>query len=216
MNVTIAGQDFVVADHPFWADAASGKWEPYTFEVLAKYLPKHKTYIDVGAWIGPTALFASRFCDNCIAIEPDPVAFHALRSNVSGVGLINCAVMDYDGEVLLGSEELGNSMTRLNAAHPGSQVITTHCVSLRTLLGPKAWAPVLAPIFIKMDVEGAEEIILRDKSFFQDHKPTLYLSLHPMWFRNPTTAMETINGIGSLYANRIEVANNTLLFTDLS
>jgi FkbM family methyltransferase len=216
MTVNLAGEQFEASPNPFWADAESGRWEPYTFEVLAKYLPKHSTYLDVGAWIGPTVLYASRFCDRVMALEPDPVAFDILRENVkmskSKAFLLQGALMDYNGKVLLGSEDLGNSMTRLEAARPDAKVIETDC---RTLSQVDKLLIFTAPLFIKMDCEGAEEFILRDKSFFEHYKPTLYLSLHPQWFRNPTTAMETINGIGALYANRIEVANNTLLFTDL-
>jgi FkbM family methyltransferase len=217
MNVTLSGESFRVVPDPFWEWAASGTWEPYTFATLAKYLPLHKTYLDVGAWIGPTALYASRFCNRIIAIEPDLVAYQTLRENAALNGnviraMYPVALMDYDGTVLLGSEEMGNSMTRLSAAHPGCAVAEVLCETISTFVDD---LEVERPIFIKMDAEGAEEFILRDKAFFEKHKPTLYLSLHPQWFRNPGTAMETIDGIGKLYAHRHEISNNILLFTDL-
>lgn len=217
MTITIAGQTFeVTSNEGFWNDAASGKWEPYTFETLAKYVPRHATYMDIGAWIGPTTLYASRFCDNVIAFEPDPVAFDQLVANVKGskskAFMYKAAVMDYNGKVLLGSEELGNSMTRLEGARPDAKVIEAECRTLATI---DLTFRIEHPLFIKMDAEGAEEFILRSKAFFERRKPTLYLSLHPFWFRRPDEANRTIDEIGNLYKHRIEVSNNTLLFTDL-
>jgi FkbM family methyltransferase len=205
----------------FWDDVERGRWEPYTFEILDRYVPRHQSYLDVGAWIGPTVLYASRLCKYCFALEPDPVAHLRLKENIDfdgGQNIIvsNSAVLDRPGTILLGSEELGNSMTRLSAAHPGRQVVEVPATTLGIFVGQNC---IPAPMFIKMDVEGAEELILRDFDFFNTHKPTLYLSLHPQWFRNPTTAMEAIGKVGSLYRYHVYPASgdtNTVLFTDLS
>jgi hypothetical protein len=113
--------------------------------------------------------------------------------------------------MLLGSEELGNSMTRLSAAHPGREVIEVSCQTLGNFFEDR----IAGSTFIKMDVEGAEELILRDIEFFKKHKPTLYLSLHPGWFRDPNAGMITVNNVGGLYKQTHLVENNTLLFTDL-
>jgi FkbM family methyltransferase len=221
MDITIHGRRFRVTEthRAFWESVEAGKWEPYTFDILDKYVPRHRNYLDLGAWIGPTSMYASRLCGRCIAVEPDPVAYEQLCDNQIADGdnleVHNQAILDYDGKTLLGSEELGNSMTRLSAAHPGRSVIEVPCQTLSRLVRE---CEVEGSMFIKMDVEGSEELILRDIEFFKKHKPTLYLSLHPMWFRNPTTAAETIDRIGSLYRYHVHPANgdtNTVLFTDL-
>lgn len=213
MEITIHGRRFSVTEthKAFWESVEVGKWEPYTFDILDKYVPLHDNYLDIGAWIGPTAMYAHALCERSFALEPDPVAYSYLRRNASGT-LINLAISDYDGLMVLGSEELGNSMTRLAAVHPGKQVFEVKCRTLDWLVDMEA---ISGSIFIKMDVEGAEELILRDIEFFKKHKPTLYLSLHPMWFRNPASAEETISKVGALYKHRIAVENHQLLFTDL-
>ena len=39
-----------------------GNWEEDTFNILDHYQNPYKTYIDIGAWIGPTVLYsASKF-----------------------------------------------------------------------------------------------------------------------------------------------------------
>lgn len=54
-------------------------WEITTFEVFDKYLDKDKYYIDIGAWIGPTVLYAAQKTKRVIAFEPDNIAFNALK-----------------------------------------------------------------------------------------------------------------------------------------
>jgi FkbM family methyltransferase len=220
MKIKIAAQEFEVVRDPlpgFWTNTELGWWEPYTFPVFDKYVPKDGTYLDLGAWIGPTALYASRIAKRCIAVEPDPFAFDHLEANVlangSAIELLNMAVMDYDGTVQLGSGNLGDSVTRVFESNTAPERINVPCHTLRKLV---ATANISGPLFIKMDVEGSEEFILRDVDFFAEHKPTLYLSLHPFWFKDPARAVSTIDRIGKLYAHRQEIAGNTFLFTDQS
>ena len=97
--------------------------------------------------------------------------------------------------MLLGSEYLGNSMTRLSGKGL-AQTVRVEGVMLGSFVTLRH---IPTPIFIKMDVEGAEEIILRDLAFFERYKPTLYLSLHPFWFSNPEEGLETIRRVAALY-----------------
>jgi FkbM family methyltransferase len=206
---------FQVAEHPqfrwFWDDVESGKWEPHTFEVLDKYLGLDTTYLDLGAWIGPTVLHASTLCGRCLAVEPDPEAFTWLCENTKGTRIEThrLAISDHNGVEMLGSEELGNSMTRLSAT---ANRIEVPCQTLTSFC---AKTKISGPLFIKIDVEGSEEAILRDFAFFVVHRPTVYLSLHHQWFLDPATAMKTINRVGDLYKTRTRVEHNSLLFTDL-
>ena len=36
------------------------QWEPNTFKILDYYQNLNGTYIDIGAWIGPTVMYASQ------------------------------------------------------------------------------------------------------------------------------------------------------------
>ena len=66
----------------FWWRAGAGRWEPETFEILARYATSEDVFYDVGAWIGPTAIYAGRACRRVYTFEPDPVAYHYLLWNI--------------------------------------------------------------------------------------------------------------------------------------
>ena len=42
----------------FWSEKYSS-WETGTFKILDTYLSKDKDYLDIGAWVGPTAIYGS-------------------------------------------------------------------------------------------------------------------------------------------------------------
>ena len=43
----------------FWRRVGSGLWEPQTFEVFERFLRPDRSYVDIGAWIGPTVLYGA-------------------------------------------------------------------------------------------------------------------------------------------------------------
>jgi hypothetical protein len=60
-------------------------WEPQTLTVFSQMLPKYKTYIGFGTWIGPTLLHAaSQFLslERVFGIEADPAAFAVVSMNL--------------------------------------------------------------------------------------------------------------------------------------
>ncbi|HEV8507984.1 MAG TPA: FkbM family methyltransferase, partial [Chitinophagaceae bacterium] len=67
----------------YWDLVNGGSWEPETFNIMQQYLsPKH-SYIDIGAWVGPTVLFGAQLAKECYAVEADPVAYSGLLKNLS-------------------------------------------------------------------------------------------------------------------------------------
>jgi hypothetical protein len=49
------------ANHRFWQDYfASGTWEAFTLDTIDTYVTPDSTYVDIGAWVGPTVLWAAR------------------------------------------------------------------------------------------------------------------------------------------------------------
>jgi len=59
----------------FWNQVETNLWEPDTFKIFDKFIDKEHSYIDIGAWIGPTVLYGCQISKHCYAIEPDPIAF---------------------------------------------------------------------------------------------------------------------------------------------
>ena len=66
----------------FWKKFEVNKWENETIQIIEKYVTAETYFIDIGAWIGPITLYASKFANKIIAFEPDPVAFNILKNNI--------------------------------------------------------------------------------------------------------------------------------------
>ena len=72
--------EFIVSDASeytsFWSMPNWG-WPEYS--VIEWGAKKTDTFIDIGAWIGPMTLFASKIYDKVYSFEPDPIAFRELE-----------------------------------------------------------------------------------------------------------------------------------------
>lgn len=118
-------------------------------------------FLDVGAWVGPYSLLASRLVEpsgRVYAIEPDPVARAALKRNMSqndasNITVVPWAITEQKGMVDLTPYVLGDSRTKVRPGHEGQQVAS---VSLDEFCDTED----LVPSVIKIDVEGAEPRVL--------------------------------------------------------
>jgi FkbM family methyltransferase len=214
MNVDIYGKNFEVASEPadFWGWVSEGRYDG-EWAILNKLLRPEHVFLDLGAWVGSHSLFASTIAQRVVAVEPDPVAFRILQENVALNGNtiepVRVAVGN-EGTLTLGSGLLGASTTRLNpsagagigAWEPGQQ-FDIESVTLRRLVGTHAIEG--GALFIKIDVEGAEEQIFQDFEFFEQHRPTVYLELHPWWWKDEPKAWESIRRVAALYKNVINL-----------
>ena len=81
---------------PYWDRVSAGGWEPQTFAVFRRFLAPATSLVDIGAWIGPTALYGARLGARAHAIEPDPAALAELTANVA-------ANPDLQGRIVLHS-----------------------------------------------------------------------------------------------------------------
>jgi FkbM family methyltransferase len=121
--------------------------------------------LDLGAYAGDSTLFFARAVgpEGCVlAVEPDPASFAALDRNVRELGLANVAVeasaiLDRDGSVPFQARgSIGSGISEASD-HTGSETLIP-TLTLDTLLARHRMARV---DFIKMDIEGAEERVLR-------------------------------------------------------
>jgi len=179
---------FFVEDDPqsgswgFWEKYAQGAWEPELLARMDGLLFDGGLYLDIGAWIGPTVLWASRRADQIVAAEPDPVAFDVLASNVALNGLIGktrlwkVAIGDQDGEATLYARDgWGSSMSSLLTGNGGAQT-TVDTIRLENL--PLDQPPAL----VKIDIEGGEAIVLPDAyPLLAEWGCPILLSLHWPW-----------------------------------
>jgi FkbM family methyltransferase len=170
----------------FWDAYASGRWEPETFALFDRYLDKNTVHVDVGAWIGPTVLYAATRARQVIGFEPDPVAFASLQASVSAnpnlasIEVHQVAIAAARGELRLGAHTTpGDSMS--SALFAGNANSWT--VPARRLDEFENRWPAGAPVFLKIDIEGGEYTLLPALAdFVRRHRPTIYLSLHSHFF----------------------------------
>ncbi len=183
-RTNLAGHEFLVNpdDWHFWRTAKQGKWEPFTFQILSKFLKKDSICLDIGAYIGPIALYASRICKKVYCIEPDPHAYEKLLTNIRlnqipNIIPVQCAIHNINGVINLGCPDgIGKSTTSILTVSE-KNTFTVESKTLDSFID--IWG-IDRIDFLKIDVEGAEYMLLPSfKEVLLSWKPTLYLSVHP-------------------------------------
>jgi FkbM family methyltransferase len=167
----------------FWRKVSRGRWKPDTYEVLSKFLNRNSVYYDIGAWIGPTVIFAANRCKRVVCFEPDPVAFQYLLWNINlnelhNVLPINAALADRNALMRMASfdKRLGDSMTSLLKTCSTEGATDVMALTWKEWIGICNGEP---PDFLKIDIEGGEFALLPTlKEYLSAHKPIVYLSTH--------------------------------------
>jgi FkbM family methyltransferase len=185
--VRLGGAVVTVADdYPtFWEKANAGRWEPGTLAVMATLLGPGTVFIDLGAWIGPTSLFAAACGARVIAVEADPAALTALRRNIAAnpalaerITVVERAVHAQAGTVSFGARRKpGDSMSSTLLAAEASITWSAETVTpaeLATMAKPQE-RPV-----IKIDIEGGEYQLLPALAPLVAHPAAMVVvSFHP-------------------------------------
>lgn len=167
----------------FWDMYEDGSWEPMTFKVFSEILIPDDIYVDIGAWIGPTVLYAANVVQKIFAFEPDPYAFEELKENLElnpqlneKIILYKAALTNFSGKVCLTAlTGLGDSSSSI-ILDRGAQSVEVEAWRARSIFSSQ---PISEATFIKVDIEGGEySLIPNMKRFLSAKKPLLYLSLH--------------------------------------
>lgn len=184
-RMNLAGHEFFVNpdDWHFWRTVKQGKWEPSTFHILSQFIKKDSICLDIGAYIGPIALFASRICKKIYCIEPDPYAYEKLLTNIrlnkiSNIIPVQCAIHNMNGVINLGCPDgIGKSTTSILTASE-KNTFTVESKTIDSFID--TWG-IERLDFLKIDAEGSEFFFLPSfKEMLIKWKPTLYLSVHPV------------------------------------
>ena len=168
-------------DRKFWRKVANNQWEPHTFNILGQCLHADAVYLDVGAWIGPTVLFAAARCHTVYCVEPDPVAYEHLLANlrlndIRNVKTFHGALDSENTRLTISNEQgFGNSETRVQRASAGDST-TVLAMDISRFI--ECWN-IRQIDLIKIDVEGAEFDLMQSIiDLLPSMKPCIYLSLH--------------------------------------
>ena len=183
--VKIGARTIAVADDQptFWDKVAAGAWEPGTLEVIDRFVDGETVFLDLGAWVGPTALYAAGRAKRVIAVEADPAALEQLQRNIganpelaSRIEVIGRAVHADPGVITLGARR-----------KPGDSMSSTLLAG-----APKRWhAPTITPVdlasriegaerlFVKLDIEGGEYALLPAAAPLLARADAVLVSFHP-------------------------------------
>lgn len=183
--VTMAGRQYHCDPNhiSFWSRVSRGDWEPETFQILDRLIRPGSIYCDIGAWIGPTVLYAAQKSRRIYCIEPDRIAYMYLLQNIKLNHIENVLPFNI---ALAGKNELrrmasprgkrGDSMTSL--LNPdGKRGVEVLCLEWQTWLSHVGNPKIDC---MKMDIEGGEFALLPVMAdYLKKYRPALYLSLHP-------------------------------------
>ncbi|MDQ3652564.1 MAG: FkbM family methyltransferase [Acidobacteriota bacterium] len=210
----LAGRELFIADDtPSWRALASGDYEPFIFDSLGEDGYEGKTVWDIGAFVGYHALAFAALVGSAgrvVTFEPNPYNVERVKMNLeknpdlaSRIVIVTKALANEDGQttfLLSPSIETGQSsgshMTSAMAPEAPSvyesfEHITVDTVRADTLVSTEQ---LPAPALIKMDVEGAELMVLQGSvQMLADMRPTLLIEIHHI-----VTMFETHKLLGSL------------------
>ncbi|WP_414473837.1 FkbM family methyltransferase [Microvirga sp. M2] len=139
------------------------------------------TFVDVGSNVGWYSLLVARKVDassRILAVEPQPEIFdrliHNIRLNPFGtVKAVACAIADKTGELTLFLDPLNKGEASLKIVNSSqTDTIRVPAVTLLDLVRQEGFAHLDA---VKLDVEGAEDLIL--DPFFRDAPASLHPAL---------------------------------------
>lgn len=170
----------------YWSHINAVDWEPHTFAIFDYFIDHHSVVLDVGAWSGVLTLYAANIAKAVHALDPDPVCYKELQTNINlnpdlsdKISTYPIAISNKEEVISLSARfQYGASSTSIlqrNRDTERSREVTT--VDLFSFINQEK---INSIEFIKMDVEGAEFKILPTigKALKKLDYPTLYVSFH--------------------------------------
>ena len=152
---------------------------------LVQQVQQGSVFLDIGAHYGFFSLLAEKLGAKVFAIEASPTIFDVLKKNCgafAGIQLFNKIVADQEGDLKFyefpGSYSEYNSISVLAYEKEKWFKENPPKVSVLQSITLDNWflQEKTIPTIIKIDVEGAEENVLKGaKTLLQEHKPTVIM-----------------------------------------
>jgi FkbM family methyltransferase len=191
----IRGEFFWV--HPRLLTAETRDNEPHIYSWIMDHLLPGDVFFDVGAHYGWLSLKAARHVGRegkVVAFEPSPVLietlqYHQRRNRLRQMTVVASAVGEKDAprETFYLLNDGLSSRNSLTIGRPGLPFLDNAAkssIEVSTLtLDSFCESTGIAPDLIKIDVEGAEGMVLRGATaVLRRCQPVLVISIHPYWF----------------------------------
>jgi FkbM family methyltransferase len=171
----------------FWQRAAEGQWEPSTYALIDRYVSPETVFLDIGSHIGAIALYAAARAARVICVEADPVSLRKLRANVAAnpslaerITIIDRALYPTHEPIVFGSRSNGGDSMSTFALRDLKTTWPVETITPRELV---ALTPIEVPLFVKMDIEGGEYIVVPAAGVLWSRPNLVFLlSTHPQLF----------------------------------
>jgi FkbM family methyltransferase len=194
-EVTIDGLAFEVHPADFGVTfeiASTGEYEPITRSACIDALEAGGTFVDIGAHVGLFAVPAAKAVGvdgRVVCFEPDPDNRRLLERNVArhelgNVEVIGAAVADHAGTITLKRSSFNTGDHRIDSAQ-SARGVEVPMVSLDEWIEEHG----IEPDVIKMDVQGAEPLVLAGmRNVLEGNQPLhMFLEFAPAMLRSANT-----------------------------
>jgi FkbM family methyltransferase len=172
------------------------RWEKETFDVFDTVKDAHGIAIDLGAWIGTTAIWLSKNFHHVIAVDADQVSLRCLKMNLAASECNNVSVCDRpvahtNKNVVFGPRgyALNGSISYVKNESDSLTDYVVQAITFKQLIDDYVYADARLTShkisFIKCDIEGGEEDILEDILYFaHQNNIRVYISFHLDWWKS--------------------------------
>ena len=186
------GCEFTVSESDdtkfYWDYVESVNWEPGTYSTFKAFIRNSDTYVDFGAFLGATLLFAQGLCARSFAVEADPINYKELLENIKlnpalakHIVASHACVAPSSGTIEMCSCSASPSTTT-SVLDPKDSTMSrrweVEAYSINDFLQKNS---IQVVHFVKMDIEGAEYSLANAIAGLLDTQPdiTIFLALHP-------------------------------------
>lgn len=198
------------------SEMLNGVYDKFLFDYIDKLDLKNKTIFDIGTHVGYHSLYFSKLVGEngkVYAFEPNTFNIDRIKINLSknenikNIYLKEVAVSDQEGEeeflfsdnieggtssggFLDNSDPLWKKEVYVNET--GFKKVKVKTVTLDSLIEENVKN---RPALLKIDVEGAENLIMRGgMKFLEEYKPTILMEVHSMF--NMFVVLSDLNELG--------------------
>jgi FkbM family methyltransferase len=186
------GVEYSFTEIPDWFARDFPTWEPDTFKAFDRVKCKSAVALDIGAWIGSTAIWLAHHFSQVVCVEGDQESVKALRANLDASNVKNAVVVpnpihNIKTRLVFGPNKNGCNEGLMNMSTSQLKDTPSCPLDYEVETVTLAELPLLDQVgFIKCDIEGGEEMILEDVlSFCKTKNIPALISFHVSWWKNP-------------------------------
>jgi len=211
-------------DESFWDKVETGDYEPDVQFTLRRLIDSNTIFLDVGAAEGCMSLISACLGAQVIAYEPFPKYFEGLLENVrinsefsNAIELKQVIVSNISGRTQLSSARR-KYLSSINFTDFDLE-LDNKVIPIIDLSNEILNLSINAKIVIKIDIEGAEYLLLSDLKLLDilgTYEATLILAIHPGFFREIKKSNKLVMKISGIIFKLRNFVDNYLLFKRLN